>query len=376
MPPSSATRTASVPAATLVCGDDGAEIAEPPSLRLRIALTVDPEIPVPPRFYGGIERIVDMLVRGLLQRGHEVVLFANPASTVACELAPYPGRKSQSKADTIANMWHVCRAIQRGHFDVVHSFSRLAYLLPLLPLSIPKIMSYQRAITPRSVWLGNLLSRGSLTFTGCGAHLIEPWRSRPNFRVIYNGVPLEKYRSVRCLDANHAPLIYLGRIEEIKGVHLAIEVAQRSGRSLLIAGNVPREQHHRRYFAERIQPKIDGESVVYVGEVDDAQKNQFLGRAAAMLMPLMWEEPFGIVMTEALACGTPVIGLRRGSLPEIVEDGVNGFVCDSVAAMVAAVGRLGEIDRGECRRVAEARFSDRVIVACYERLYMELVAAR
>lgn len=338
-------------------------------------MTVDPEIPVPPRFYGGIERIVDMLLRGLELRGHQVTLFANRNSQVSCRLKPYPGSRSQNKADTLANMWKVSAAVQRGHFDLVHSFARLAYLAPLLPLSIPKIMSYQRAVTPRSVQLGNLLSRGTLSFTACAAHLIQPWRSDRNFHVIYNGVPLEKYRLVEQVEADRAPLIYLGRIEEIKGVHLAVEVARRSGRCLLIAGNVPGEEHHRRYFAERIQPHVDGRSVIYVGAVDDARKNQLLGSSAAMLMPLMWEEPFGIVMAEALACGTPVIGLRRGSLPEIVQDGVNGFVCDSVDQMVVAVGRIAEIHRFQCRRVAEARFSDRVIVDCYEQLYENLVAA-
>jgi glycosyltransferase involved in cell wall biosynthesis len=341
---------------------------------LRIAVTVDPEIPVPPRLYGGIERIVDMLVCELLRRGHEVTLFANLESQVSCRLLPYPGSRSQNIIDTMANMWHVSNAIQRGRFDVVHSFARLAYLTPLLPLRIPKIMSYQRSVGPTSVRLGNLLSRGTLSFTACGEHLVRQWRGAGNFHVIYNGVPLGTYQCTARVEPD-APLIYLGRVEEIKGVHLAIEVAQKSGRRLIVAGNVPDAEHHRRYFAERIEPHLDGKTVEYVGAVDDSAKNQLLGRSAAMLMPLLWEEPFGIVMAEALACGTPVIGLRRGSLPEIVQHGVNGFVCDSVDEMASVVGRIAEIDRRECRRIAEEKFSDRVIVDSYERLYRELVAA-
>src|SRR5262249_4543972 len=138
---------------------------------------------------------------------------------------------------------------------------------------------------------------------------------------------------------------------------------------------IPEAEHHRRYFAERIQPHIDGNHIEYVGAVDDVAKNQLLGKAAALLMPLLWEEPFGIVMTEAMACGTPVIGLRRGSLPEIVQDGSNGFLCNSVDEMVSVVSRLAEIDRSDCRRIAEERFSDRVIVESYERLYRQLVSA-
>jgi glycosyltransferase involved in cell wall biosynthesis len=342
------------------------------ALPLRIAITADPEIPVPPVLYGGIERIVDMLVRGLVQRDHDVTLFAHPDSQVPCRLVPYPRLHSQKKIDTLANMWHVSSTILRGSFDVVHSFARLAYLAPLLPRRIPKIMSYQRSIAGRSVRLGNSLSRGTLHFTGCSAHVIRPWAARGNFHVVYNGVPLERYGATERVSGD-APLTYLGRVEEIKGVHLAIEVAMKSGRRLIIAGNIPEAEHHRRYFAEQIQPHVDGKTVEYVGAVDDAAKNQLLGRSAALLMPLLWEEPFGIVMAEALACGTPVIGLRRGSLPEIVQQGVNGFVCDSVDQMVSAVGRLAEIDRRDCRRIAEDEFSDRVIVDCYERLYRELV---
>jgi glycosyltransferase involved in cell wall biosynthesis len=339
---------------------------------LRVAITVDPEIPVPPRLYGGIERIVDMLVRGLIKRGHEVCLFANPDSTTTCQLLPYPRLKSQSKVDTIANMWHVSRAIQCGHFDLLHSFARLAYAVPLLPFPLPKIMSYQRAVTRGTVRFGNMLSRGTLSFTACAAHLIREWNADGNFHVIYNGVPLEKYQRTARVEAD-APLIYLGRVEEIKGVHLAIDVAKKSERRLIIAGNVPQAEHHQRYFAHKIGPHIDGKTIEYVGAVDDAAKNCLLGGSAAMLMPLLWEEPFGIVMAEALACGTPVIGLRRGALPEIVEQGVNGFVCESVDEMVSAVGRIAEIDRRACRRIAEEKFSDRVIVDCYERLYRELV---
>ncbi len=342
---------------------------------LRIAITVDPEIPVPPLLYGGIERIVDMLVRGLVQRGHDVTLFANPESEVSCRLLPYPRLRSQSKIDTLANMWYVSAVVQRGRFDLVHSFARLAYTVLLLPRRIPKIMSYQRRVSPRSVRLGNLLSNGTLHFTGCSARLICPWVSSANFHVIYNGVSLQTYRCTEGVVPG-APLAYLGRVEEIKGVHLAIEVARSSGRRLVIAGNVPEAAHHKRYFAERILPHVDGNTIQYIGAVDDSAKNELLGRSAALLMPLLWEEPFGIVMAEALACGTPVIGLRRGSLPEIVQHYVNGFVCDSVEEMVAAVGRLPEIDRRDCRRIAEEKFSDRVIVEAYERLYGEVVKVR
>jgi glycosyltransferase involved in cell wall biosynthesis len=339
---------------------------------LRIAITVDPEIAVPPVLYGGIERIVDMLVEGLVERGHEVTLFANPNSQVSCRLLPYPALHSQRKVDILKNMWHVSSHIWNGGFDVVHSFARLAYMLPLLHRHIPKVMSYQRTVTPHSVLLGNLLSRGTLHFTGCSAHLVRQWILRAEFHVIYNGVSLSTYHATEYVNSD-APLTYLGRVEKIKGVHVAIDVAKQCGRQLVIAGNVPAAECHRRYFEEEIMPHIDGSSVQYVGAVDDDAKNKLLGRSAALLMPLLWDEPFGIVMAEALACGTPVVGLRRGSFAEIVQHGVNGFVCDSVEEMIAAVNRLASIERKRCRRIAEEKFSDRVVVESYERLYYQLL---
>ena len=343
--------------------------------RLRIAITVDPEIPVPPLLYGGIERIVDMLVRGLLQRGHGVTLFGHPDSNVPCDLSPYPCLRSREMRDTMTNMRHVSSTIARGGFDLVHSFARLAYLAPLLPRTIPKIMSYQREIASRSVRLGILLSRGSLHFTGCSAHVIQRWASYANFHVIYNGVSLNTYHATESVGEG-APLICLGRVEEIKGVHLAIEVARASGRRLIIAGNVPNEPSHQRYFREKIAPQVDGCAVTYVGAVNDVAKNDMLGQSAALLIPLLWEEPFGIVMAEALACGTPVIGLRRGSLPEIVEHGVNGFICESVPEMISAVAQVSLLDRRDCRRTVEQRFGDQVVVDAYERLYWQLVRER
>jgi glycosyltransferase involved in cell wall biosynthesis len=338
----------------------------------RIAMTVDPEIPVPPQHYGGIERIVDVLVRGLVQRGHQVTLFANPASEVPCRILPCPVTNPHGAADMLCNMAYISSSIVRLHFDLIHSFGRLAHIAPLLPLRTPKIMSYQRPVTPRCVRWGEVLSRGSLHVTGCSKQLIAPWIHKQNFHVIYNAVPIERYAPVFQV-APDAPLVYLGRIAQIKGVHLAIEVARRSGRKLIIAGNVPNLDTDTRYFVDQIKPRIDWEQIHYMGAVDDEQKNELLGRAAAMVLPLQWDEPFGIVMVEALACGTPVIGLRRGALPEIVDDGITGFVCDSIEDMVSAVSRLQIIDRRACRCAAEAQFSDHVLVRSFERLYEEIV---
>ena len=338
---------------------------------MRIAITVDPEIEVPPRHYGGIERIVDMLVSGLTAAGHSVTLFANPASDVPCRLCSYPGLHSQKAADLWRNMWFTSSEILEWRPDLVHSFARLAYLLPLLPVSIPKVMSYQRAITQRSVLWADRLAHGTIHFTGCSAHLIREFQNRGNWRVVYNGVPATAYRMTPAVDAD-APLVFLGRIEKIKGTHLAIEAARRANRRLVLAGNIP--AGHEGYFEHEVEPFLDGDHVTYTGPVSDGEKNRLLGGAAALLMPVLWDEPFGIVMAEALACGTPVIGLRRGSVPEVVQHEVNGFVCDSVDEMVSAIGRIPTIDRRICRLSMETQFSNYSVVTAYEQLYRDALA--
>jgi len=339
---------------------------------LRIAITADPELPVPPRHYGGIERVIDLLARGLVRQGHDVTLFAHPASSSAGRLISYPGRLSVSFFDNVRNTSTFTRCVLTHAFDVVHSFSRLGYLLPILPLRIPKLMTYQRAITRRSVVLGNRLSHGTLHFAAISRHMMKPVTDVGTWHVVPNCASLEHYQFQREVE-NDAPLVFLGRIEEIKGAHLAIEVARRTGLRLCIAGNVPADQQY--YFDTRIKPFIDNSKVVYVGPVDDAQKNSLLGRARALLMPVLWEEPFGIVMVEAMACGTPVIGLDRGAVPEIVEEGVSGFVRRDVDGLVEAVARLGEIDRRRCRERVERQFSDTVLTDRYLSAYRDVIAA-
>ena len=332
---------------------------------MRLALTADPEIPVPPHHYGGIERIVDMLARGLTARGHEVTLFAHSDSRSAGRLVKWAGVSSSSGRDTARNAATLARAVVRERFDIVHSFSRLAYLAPLLPLHIPKLMTYQRPISARTTALAHRLACGSLQFSAISRAMISALRLAGRWHVVPNGVPLDIYDFEADPGAD-APLVFLGRIEEIKGPHIAIDVARRAQMPLIIAGNVPIE--HECFFRRKIKPKIDGESVRYIGPVDDAQKNALLGRARALLMPVLWDEPFGIVMAEAMACGTPVIGFRRGAVPEVVEHGVTGFVVDSVEEMVAAVQQMdslivGRLARGSSVSTAPRRSSTPILAS-------------
>jgi glycosyltransferase involved in cell wall biosynthesis len=342
-------------------------------VKLRIALTADPELPVPPVLYGGIERVIDMLARQLAARGHDVTLFAHRDSTWPGRIVGWPGTSSGSGADTLLNASTLARHVARDRYDLVHSFSRVGYLLPILPLGLPKLMTYQRQVNRRSIELGARLSRGTLWFSAISRWMMRHVEDCGTWRLVFNGVPLGTY-DFQPQAAPGAPLVFLGRIEEIKGPHLAIEVARRTGRPLVIAGNVAPE--HRRWFEAEVLPHVDGGRVKYVGPVDDAGKNALLGSASALLMPILWDEPFGIVMAEAMACGTPVIGLSRGAVPEVVEHGVTGFVETDLDGLVAAVGRLTGIDRQACRRRVEHLFSDDAVAEAYLGVYEEMIRSR
>ncbi len=338
---------------------------------LKIALTVDPELPVPPSTYGGIERIIDMLGRELQRRGHHVTLFANASSTCPVKLEPWPGKKSQSVADTLQNSAKLARAVMEGRFDLIHSSSRIAYLAPLLPLPIPKLMTYHRAISPRTTRFAQRLALDSMEFTAVGRWMIESAALEGRWHSVPNCVPTTFYQWTDRV-SDDAPLTFLGRLERIKGPDLAIEVAKKAKRSLVIAGNI--EDEHRAWGEAKVIPHIDGERIRYVGPVDDAQKNELLRRSAALLMPIVWDEPFGMVMAEAMACGTPVIGLRRGAVPEVIDQGTTGFAVGTVEEMIDAVGRLNDVSRKACRERAERLYSVEAVTDAYIAIYQSMLA--
>ena len=337
---------------------------------LRILMTVDPEIPVPPSYYGGIERIVYLLICALTTRGHEVHLFAHPESKTPAKLICYRGKRSGSLVDTALNALQIRNYIGKmGKVDIIHSFSRLAYLSLLMKTSIPKIQSYQRHITQRSIFLGTILGGETLTFTACSKYCASTANfSDTQLIIIPNGVPLAKYRFNANVPSD-APLVFLGRLERIKGAHTAIEVAKKSGRRLIIAGNHDAFGANYRYFIDEVLPQCDGKMIQYVGQVNDIQKNELLGNSAALLFPVEWDEPFGIVMVEALACGTPVIAFGRGAVGEVIKHRETGFICNTIDEMVDAVRNITFIERLGCRTLTEKYFSDTVIVEKYEQLY-------
>jgi glycosyltransferase involved in cell wall biosynthesis len=280
------------------------------------------------------------------------------------------GSSSAGGAGVVLNMSRVMQAYRSIRPDVVHSFSRLAYLGALLPRRVPKLMSYQREPTPRTVRLAaRLAKRGSLRFTGCSQYICDRGRSAGgDWTVVHNFVDTDFFGAAPEGRAT-GPLLFLSRVESIKGPDLAIDIARRSGRTLVIAGNHAKRGPEFEFWSTKIEPHLGRNGIEYVGEVDDNAKRQLLGEAAALLVPIQWEEPFGIVFAEALACGAPIISCPRGALTEIVRPGVNGFLVRSVQEGCEAVNRISEIDRKSCQQSAVESFSIPAVVTKYEALY-------
>lgn len=340
---------------------------------MRLLLTADPMLPVPPVLYGGIERIVASLVRHLRARGHTVGLVAHPDSTEPSDtFFPWPRPDLAGVTAHWANARALDAAITTFRPDVLHSFSRLAYMGRHLVRPVRKIMSYQREPSRRTVSGAARLAGTSLTFTGCSAFIAGQGRqSGGTWHAIPNFVECARFAPVLQVPSN-APLVFLSRIERIKGAHEAIAIARAAGRRLILAGNRAEHGAEASYFDSEIAPHLNGSDVQWVGPVDDAAKAHWLGQAAAMLLPLQWDEPFGIVMAESLACGTPVIAYRRGAAPEVVRDGVDGFVVDGRDDAIAALAKLPMISRAACRARAESAFDAPVIGQQYESLYESL----
>lgn len=338
---------------------------------MRILLTADPELPVPPGLYGGVQRLVAQWIGELRRHGHQVGLVARAGSTTACDsFYPWPGRTSQDPLDTLRNTFALLRAARAFRADVVHSSSRLLYTWPLLLAGTPVVMTYHRLPGLRQIRVARRLGR-RIIFTGVSDFITaRGLKGGGNWRAVPNSVDLAGL-TFRPQVPDDAPLVFLSRIDADKGAHLAVQIARASGVTLLLAGNHSSDANAARYWREQVAPWVDGHQIRYVGPVDDQDKDLLLGRARALLVPTQCDEAFGLVFAEALACGTPAIGTRRGAVPEIIDPGVTGFLIDTVAEGVAAVQRISSLSRLACRQAVEARFTLPQSVSAYESVYRE-----
>ncbi len=339
---------------------------------MRIALVAPPFIPVPPRRYGGTELFIAHLAVGLQALGHEVIVYANGESRVPCEVRsryqtgewPINFGMASNLKDLDHTAWSLADAA--GAVDVVHlnnapglAFSRLIDEPIVYTIHHPKeqVLSDFYASYPDVTYVTISEFQRSL-------------ESMPKMIPIHHGLDLERYPVVR---AKQPYLAFLGRIAPSKGPHLAIEVAKRAGLPLKIAGEI--QPMYRDYWEAEVAPHVDGRVIEFVGEADHRAKVELLGHASAMLFPIQWNEPFGLVLIEAMACGTPVLALPGGSVPEIVKDGVSGWVCRDVDEMCQRARDL-HVTPESCRQYVEENFSLDLMARRYETVYRRAVKER
>lgn len=334
---------------------------------MRILLIMDPGIPVPPKLYGGHERLVYLFAEEYTRLGHQVTLLAGPGSHCSGNVITFGTNNLQrSKVEKYQEVFFVWKYLSKNHgdFDLIHNFGRLVYLLPVLNKPVKKIMTYGRPVSHSGIRLVNALPNKNLVFTACSNYCVSTGNVAGRWQTVYNAIDFSAYQLNEII-ANDAPLMFLGRLDKIKGVHTAIKVAKSTGNKLLIAGNVSHTADNYAYFKNEIEPQIDGDQIEYLGPLNDIEKNKYLGQAKALLFPIEWDEPFGIVMIEAMACGTPVIGFSRGSVPEVIAEGVNGFIVQDTEEMSEKIALSNTINRKGCREIALNRFDVKVIAQQY-----------
>ena len=342
---------------------------------MRIAQVAPLEESVPPKLYGGTERVVCWLIDELIELGHEVCLFASADSGTRAKLVPcWPRamRLNQARSNPAAAYAVLLQTVAAAapDFDVIHCHLDWLHLPLLQRLGVPFVTTLHGRLDHPDL-SAVVRSFPQAPFVSISDHQRTALPNGAWLGTVHHGLPGRMFR----LDAEPEDyLAFLGRICPEKGPDVAIRLAQRTGRRLKIAAKTPRREA--RYFQTRVAPLIDGQQIELVGEIGDAGKPQFLGKAAALLFPIDWPEPFGLVMIEAMACGTPVIAFRRGSVPEIVEDGVSGFIVESEAEAVAAIGRLHELDRREVRWAFERRFTARRMAEAYLAHYQAIGPGR
>lgn len=328
---------------------------------------MDPGIPVPPVYYGGIERIVYLLANEYHALGHQVTLLAGPGSHCAGETITFGDNSpARPKSAIYMEILHVWKYLLRNKnkFDLIHNFGRLIYLAPVINDPVKKIMSYQRQVTSRGIKIITGLPNRNLFFTACSEYCVATGNVSGNWRAIFNTIDFSVYNLNANIN-NDAPLIFLGRLDRIKGAHTAIAAAKATNNKLIIAGNIPTTADNLAYFKTELEPQFDGNQIKYIGAIDDNQKNEYLGQAKALLFPIEWNEPFGIVMIEAMACGTPVIGFKRGAVPEVIDEGLTGYIVNNPEEMIRAIKKLENIPRHTCRDAAFKRFNIQKIAEEY-----------
>jgi glycosyltransferase involved in cell wall biosynthesis len=333
---------------------------------------------VPPTQYGGTERIVYYLTEQLVRLGHEVTLFASGDSRTSGRLeAVWPAsiRKHPPAIDpSILMLAHAGKALDPAarDFEVIHNHTGVQALPLMASCGAASLTTIHDGFTRDNIAVFNRYP--SLPYVTI-SNAQKDSRARVNYyATVHHGLPIGEFPFSASADRADPYLAFLGRMSPEKAPHLAIQVALEAGLRLKMAAKIA--AHEVAYWKAMVEPLVDGDRVQYLGELGHEGKCELLGGAMALLFPIQWKEPFGLVLIEAMACGTPVIAFRIGSVPEIIQDGVTGFVVDTKDEMLAAVGRVAALDRFDCRQRVERFFSDSVMADNYLRIYGQLAGAR
>jgi glycosyltransferase involved in cell wall biosynthesis len=337
---------------------------------LRVGLIAPPWLPVPPVGYGGIETIVNVLARGLVDHGHEVVLFAAADSTCPVELrsaiGPAPGVDVGGSAVEIHHAVSAYESLR--DVDVIHDHTAVGPLVAFAERRGNVVTTNHNPFSPPYGSGFAVVSR-SVAVVAISHHQASTARDVAIAEVIHHGLDPDAFPVGK---GSGGTLVFLGRMSPSKGPDRAIAIARAAGVPIVLAG----KQHtdaERDFFEAKIRPEL-GRDVTFVGELGPIDKMALLGDAVALINPISWDEPFGMVMVEALACGTPVLAFGRGAAPEIVSPGITGFLANDDAGLIDAIKRLDELDRAACRAAVEGHFSADRMVEDYVALYDRVVA--
>lgn len=334
---------------------------------MKIAMLAPPWIKIPPAGYGGIEWVVYYVTNELVIRGHEVTLFATGDSTTNADLAcSFPKEMPNRIGETMLEVQHAANCIERAdEFDIIQDHTGFSVVAYASLVRTPIVHTLHGPFTPETCSFYRDFKR-SAWYVAISDYQRSCCPGLQYAGTVYNPLDINGWPFVPASEKEDY-LLAFGRICADKGFHTAIEVAKRTGMRLIMAGAL--QPANRDYYETVIKPQIDGDQIQYVGETSLSEKWKLFSRARAFLFPIQWPEPFGIVMTEAMATGTPVIAFPEGSVPEVVEDGVTGFTVKTVDEMIEAVGRLDEIDAETCREHVQNKFSVAKCTDRYEQVY-------
>ncbi len=339
---------------------------------MKIAMLAPPWIKIPPAGYGGIEWVVHYLTDELVDRGHDVTLFATGDSTTNATLsATFDKQMPDRIGETVFDVQQVSTCFRRAaEFDVIHDHSGFAAVAFAGFLQTPVIHTLHGPFTPVTCGFYQTF-RDSAHFVSISDYQRSCCPDLRHAGTVYNPIDINSW-PYRDKEEKGDYLLAFGRLCADKGFHTAIEVAKRTGEKLVIAGAI--QPQSRDYYENVVRPQVDGEQITFVGEVNLTEKWNLFSKAKAFLFPIQWPEPFGLVMIEAMAAGTPVIAFPEGSVPEVVADGRTGFLVKDTDEMVEALGMLDRINPADCREYVQEKFSVSKCADGYENVYQEVVA--